>query len=44
MASGTMAEGDMVAPEDAAMAVGEACADHPDMMLGEAMDGAMMHE
>ncbi len=43
-ATGAMASGTMMAPEDTAMAVGEACAEHPDMMLGEAVDGAMTHE
>jgi hypothetical protein len=41
---GMMADTAAMAPEETAAAVGEACADHPDMMLGEALEGAMMPE
>lgn len=37
MAEGGMMAGDAMAAEDAARRVAAACAEHPDMMLGEAM-------
>jgi HdeA/HdeB family len=45
MASGSMmASSDATADEPMAADLAAACADHPDMMLDEAMQGAMMHD
>lgn len=40
-AGGMMASTEATSPEDTAMAAAAACAEHPDMMLGEAMKGMM---
>ncbi len=42
-AEGSMASTDAMSDEDMTKAVTAACADHPDMMLGDAMQGAMGH-
>jgi hypothetical protein len=41
MAARAMAPADAMAPEPSATAVADVCEDHPDMMLGEAIEGAM---
>jgi hypothetical protein len=40
-AGGMMASTEAMSPEDTAMAVASTCAEHPDMMVGEAMKDMM---
>ena len=42
-AGGGMAAGDSMADEEMTKGVAMACSEHPEMMLGEAMKGAMGH-